>query len=229
MGLLALGTSAVPATRRAATEGRVESLWEPVRALLRLPHAWAILLFVLLFRLGDYALQTMIKPFWVDSHYSTQEIGLIQGTVGIVATVVGAIVGGALVPRLGTIRALVVLGAAQAVGSLTYWLVALAGAPRPAMWSASVIEHFTYGLGTAAFLTYLMSVCEKRYAATQFAVLTALFAASRSIGAYWAGDAVQRMGYANFFLLTFALAVPAWLLLPVVRRTVNREAVSGRR
>jgi MFS transporter, PAT family, beta-lactamase induction signal transducer AmpG len=72
-------------------------------------------------------------------------------------------------------------------------------------------------------------VCEKRYAATQFAVLTALFAASRSIGAYWAGDAVQRMGYANFFLLTFALAVPAWLLLPVVRRTVNQEAVSGRR
>jgi PAT family beta-lactamase induction signal transducer AmpG len=220
MGVLALVTSTVPATRRAA-EGRVESLWEPVRALLRLPHAWAVLLFVLLFRLGDYALQTMIKPFWVDSHYSTQEIGLIQGTVGIVATVLGAVVGGALVPRLGTLRALIALGAAQAIGSLTYWAVALAGAPRPAMWSASVIEHFTYGLGTAAFLTYLMSVCEKRYAATQFAVLTALFAASRSIGAYFAGDAVQRMGYANFFLLTFVLALPAWVLMPVLRRTVR--------
>ncbi|HET7459533.1 MAG TPA: MFS transporter [Gemmatimonadaceae bacterium] len=221
MGVLALVTSTVPATRRAA-DGRVESLWEPLWALLRRPHAWAILLFVLLFRLGDYALQTMIKPFWVDSHYSTQEIGLIQGTVGIAAVVAGAIVGGVLVPRLGTFRALIALGAAQAAGSLTYWLVALAGAPRPAMWGASVIEHFTYGLGTAAFMTYLMSVCERRYAATQFAVLTALFAVSRSIGAYFAGDAVQAMGYPNFFLLTLVLALPAWLLLPALRRTVER-------
>ena len=226
MFVLALVTATVPATRR-ATEGRVESIWEPVRALGRLPHAWAILSFVVLFRLGDYALQTMIKPFWVDSHFSTQEIGLIQGTVGIVATVAGAIVGGALVPRIGTFRALIALGAAQAAGSLTYWAVALAGAPRPAMWSASVIEHFTYGLGTAAFLTYLMSVCERRYAATQFAVLTALFAASRSIGAYFAGDAVQRMGYANFFLLTFVLALPAWMLIPVLRKTIRGSGVGG--
>ncbi|MFL5577977.1 MAG: MFS transporter [Gemmatimonadaceae bacterium] len=221
MGVLALVSAALPATRRERGEGRVEAIWEPVWALLQRPHAWAILSFALLFRLGDYALQTMIKPFWVDSHYSTQEIGAIQGTVGIVSTVVGAIVGGALVPRLGTFRALLALGVAQAAGSLTYWAVALAGAPRPAMWAASVIEHFTYGLGTAAFLTYLMSVCERRYAATQFALLTALFGASRSIGAYFAGDAVQAMGYASFFLLTFALAVPAWALLPVVRKTLK--------
>lgn len=220
MAALALLSAALPATRREPTERRAEAIWKPVWALLERPHAWAILLFALLFRLGDYALQTMIKPFWVDSHFSTQEIGTIQGTVGIAATVAGAIAGGALVPRLGTFRALIVLGVSQAAGSLTYWAVALAGAPRPAMWSASVIEHFTYGLGTAAFMTYLMSVCERRYAATQFALLTALFGASRSIGAYWAGDAVKAMGYANFFLLTLVLAVPAWALLPVVRKTL---------
>lgn len=199
----------------------LQVILEPLSQLLLRPYGWAILLFALLFKFGDFALLTMIKPFWVDSHFTTQEIGLIQGTVGMLATIAGAIVGGALVPRFGTFRALVALGAAQATASLTYWAVALAGAPRPAMWSASVIEHFTGGLGTAAFLTYLMSVCERRYAATQFAVLTALFAAGRSLAAYGAGDAVKAMGYANFFLLTFALAVPAWLLLPVVRKTLE--------
>src|SRR5678815_5627806 len=100
----------------------------------------AMLAFVFLFKIGDFALLAMIKPFWVDSRYTRQEIGLIQGTVGMIATIGGALVG----------------GVAQATASLTYWVVALAGAPRVGMWSASVIEHFTGGLGTAAFLTYLM-------------------------------------------------------------------------
>ena len=233
MVVLSLLTLSVPGTRREG--GRQgESILEPLFELGRRPHAWAIILFPLLFRLGDYALITMIKPFWVDSHYSTKEIGAIQGTLGIAMTVVGAIVGGVLVPRLGTFRSLIALGIAQAAGSLTYWLVALAGAPRPAMWAASVIEHFTFGLATTAFMTYLMSVSERRYAATQFALLTALFGASRYVGNYFAGDAVEAMGYASFFLLTFFLAIPAWLLLPVVRKTLEGreprlERVGGER
>jgi len=226
MAALALFTWTVPGTRREG--GRQgEPIWEPVRELFGRPHAWAIILFPLLFRLGDYALLTMIKPFWVDSGYSTKEIGAIQGMVGIGATVLGAIVGGVLVPRLGTFRSLIALGIAQAAGSITYWAVALAGAPRPAMWAASVIEHFTFGLATTAFMTYLMSVCDRRYAATQFALLTALFGASRYVGNYFAGDAVEAMGYATFFLVTFFLAIPAWLLLPVVRKTLVKTATRG--
>ena len=91
------------------------------------------------------------------------------------------------------------------------------------MWSASIIEHFTGGLGTAAFLTYLMSICDKRYAATQFALLTAIYGGSRSLGSVGAGDLVEAVGYANFFLLTFFLAIPAWLLLPRVRKTLAAE------
>jgi PAT family beta-lactamase induction signal transducer AmpG len=223
MVLLALFTTRVPGTRR--SEGRAnEPIWEPLRELFGRPHAWAIVLFPLLFRLGDYALITMIKPFWVDSHYSTKEIGAIQGTAGIALTIVGAIVGGLLIPRLGTFRALIVLGIAQAAGSLTYWLVALAGAPRPAMWTASVVEHFTFGLATTAFMTYLMSVCERRYAATQFALLTALFGAGRYAAQYFSGNGVEALGYPNFFLATFFLAIPAWLLLPVVRKTLERPS-----
>jgi PAT family beta-lactamase induction signal transducer AmpG len=222
MAVLALVTTTVPGTRRAEGRGG-EPIWEPLRELFGRPHAWAIVLFALLFRLGDYALLTMIKPFWVDSNYSTKEIGAIQGTAGIALTILGAIVGGFLVPRLGTFRSLIVLGVAQAAGSLTYWAVALAGAPRPAMWTASVVEHFTFGLATTAFMTYLMSVCERRYAATQFALLTALFGASRYAAQYFSGDGVEALGYANFFLVTFLLAIPAWMLLPVVRKTLERR------
>jgi PAT family beta-lactamase induction signal transducer AmpG len=232
MALLALLTATMASTRRVgATEVEpltgigaldvvLRAIIDPLADLLARPFWWAMLAFVLLFKVGDFALLAMIKPFWVDSHYSTQEIGLIQGTVGMVATIGGALVGGALVSRLGTFRSLLVLGVAQATASLTYWAVALAGAPRPAMWSASVIEHFTGGLGTAAFLTYLMSVCDRRYAATQFALLTAIYGGSRSIGGVGAGDLVEAVGYANFFLLTFLFAIPAWLLLPLVRKTV---------
>jgi PAT family beta-lactamase induction signal transducer AmpG len=236
MAALALLTGTMASTRRIGAQetrpflgspllGAVWwAIWDPLLDLLSRPYAWAMLAFVLLFKIGDFALLAMIKPFWVDSHYSTQEIGWIQGTVGMIATIVGALVGGALVSRLGTFRALLVLGVAQATASLTYWVVAMAGAPRPGMWSASVIEHFTGGLGTAAFLTYLMSVCDKRYAATQFALLTALYGWSRSIGGFGAGDIVEAVGYANFFLLTFVFAVPAWLLLPLIRRTVAPAA-----
>lgn len=231
MFALALLTSTMPGTRSVVQRDPSASLvssigdaiMEPLSNILARPSAWAILLFVLLFKLGDFALLVMIKPFWVDSHYSTQEIGAIQGTVGMIATIGGALVGGAIVARLGTFRALLALGVAQALASLTYWGVALAGAPRPAMWSASVIEHFTGGLGTAAFLTYLMSVCDKRYAATQFALLTAIFGLSRYFGQHWAGDWVEAFGYPTFFLLTFVLATPAWLLLPVVRKTLERR------
>lgn len=228
MLLLAVATVFAPSPRRAAAAlasapAAAASWLAPMRRLLARRGVWAVLLFIVLFKLGDYALVAMIKPFWVDAGYSAGQIGLIQGTVGMIATIAGALAGGAIVPRLGTYRALLVLGVAQALASVTYWFVALAGAPLPLMWGASIVEHFTNGLGTAAFLTFLMGVCERRFAATQYAMLTALFGLSRFLGQFAAGDAVEAMGYSTFFLLTFALAVPAWLLLPLVRRAESAE------
>jgi PAT family beta-lactamase induction signal transducer AmpG len=221
MLLLAVATVFAPSPRRAVTAqaAAAPASWlAPIRRLFARRGVWAVIAFIVLFKLGDYALVAMIKPFWVDAGYSAGQIGLIQGTVGMIATIAGALAGGAIVPRIGVWRALLVLGVAQAFASITYWFVAVSGAPLPLMWGASIVEHFTNGLGTAAFLTFLMGVCERRFAATQYAMLTALFGLSRFLGQYAAGDAVQAMGYARFFLLTFALAVPAWLLLPLVRR-----------
>jgi PAT family beta-lactamase induction signal transducer AmpG len=86
---------------------------------------------------------------------------------------------------------------------------------------AAYFESFAAGLGTAAYLAFLMSICEKRYAATQFAVLSALLAVTRWIAGEFSGGLADRLGYANYFLLTFLLGLPAFALIPRLRRVTG--------
>ena len=89
--------------------------------------------------------------------------------------------------------------------------------------AAKVFEDFSAGLGTAAFLAFMMSICEKRYAATQFALLSALFGLTRQLAVWISGSLTQRIGYADYFLLTFVLAFPAFALLPWIGRLRMRR------
>src|SRR5690606_29814615 len=180
-----------------------------------------VVLFVLVFKLGDVALTPMIRPFWVDSGYSPEQIGLVIGTIGMLATVAGALAGGAFTTRWGTFTALWVLGLTQALSNLGYWLAAARGATKRLMYSAAIIEQFTNGLGTAAFLAFLMSLCEKRYAATQYALLSAIFVLTRSLASMASGRTTEILRYSDSFLFTFFLALPAFLLLPYGRKVVG--------
>lgn len=210
-------TSLLPSTR---SEHSVhEPVLEPIRELLRRPGILVAGLFVLLFKLGDLALVPMVKPFWVDSGYSVQQIGWVQTTLGVGASIVGALVGGVLTRRLGAFHALWVLGLVQALSNLAYWAAAAAGAPTGLMYGAAIVEQFTGGMGTAAFLTFLMTLSSRRYAATQFALLSALYRVGGILAGAVSGVLASRMGYASYFLLTFALALPAFALLPWIRRS----------
>jgi PAT family beta-lactamase induction signal transducer AmpG len=205
---------------------RISEHWivEPLRDLLRRPLMLGLLVFILLFKLGDYALTPVIPLFWVNQGYSDQEIGFVQGTLGMIATILGAIAGGVLTLRWGTFRALWILGLVQALSNLAYYAAATASGVRPVIYGAVIVEQFTQGLGTAAFLTFLMTLCQKRYAAVQFALLSSIFAISRWGGGRYSGTFVEEMGYAPYFLLTFVLALPAFALLPLVRRALARGA-----
>lgn len=198
-----------------------KAVWNPLGSLLGRPGMLAVIPFVLLFKLGDFALTPMIRPFWVDMGYTPEQIGVVLGTVGMLATVAGALLGGALTTRWGTFTALWSLGLLQALSNLGYWLAASQAAPMPLMYTAAIVEQFTGGLGTAAFLAFLMSLCEKRYAATQYAVLSAIFVLSRTLASAVSGFGAERMGYAPYFLLTFAVAFPAFALLPLVRHAAR--------
>ncbi len=196
---------------------------EPLREMLSRPGIVAAVLFVLTFKLGDLALTTMVKPFWLDSGYTVQQIGWVQTTLGVGASIVGAIVGGWATHRLGAFHALWVLGLVQALSNLSYWAAALAGTPVELMYGAAVVEQFTGGMGTAAFLTFLMTLSARRFAATQFALLTALYRLGGIAAGAVSGVLAERLGYADYFLFTFCLALPAFALIPRIRRAAAND------
>ncbi len=203
--------------------------------LLRRPAILPVLLFILVFKLPDAAMGFMVKPFWVDAGFSAAQIGLVSVNIGLALSIAGGIVGGWITDRIGIFRALWMLGLTQAVSNLGYWLaagvipLAAPGAVVPfehevILYAASAAESFTGGLGTAAFLAFLMAIVEKERAATEYALLSSVFALSRSIAGWVGGLGAQSMGYQKWFLLTFFLAAPAYLLLPWVRRMLGRGA-----
>lgn len=186
-----------------------------------------VVLFVLLFKVGDSTLGRMVKPFWVDRGYSLTEIGAISVTLGTVLTILGALAGGWVVNRIGIFRSLLWLGLAQLVSNLGYVVVAAVELPRESIYVASMIESFTQGLGTAAFLSFLMSLCDREHAATQYAMLSALFALTRDVAGAFTGLGVDAFGYPVFFALTTALALPALALLPLVRPRIGEGSLGG--
>lgn len=210
---------------------RTESLWEPIRELFARPGIGTVIIFALIFKFDIAALEPMMRPFWVDSGLTLAEIGAVVTSGRLVATISGAALGGVFTTRYGIFAGLWVLGIIQALSGLVYWLtavtdqqVALGSAaldPKALVVGAAYFESFAAGLGTSAYLAFLMSVCERRYAATQFALLSALLALTRWIAGDLSGNLAEQLGYANYFLLTFALGLPAFALIPRLRRAVR--------
>jgi len=185
------------------------------------PGALPVFLFVLLYKVGDTAMGPMVRPFWVDRGLTLDEIALLTATFGVAATVVGALLGGAFTSRFGVFRGLWVLGLLQAGSNVVYAVVAWVGWGRPGVYAASLVESFTGGLGTAAFLAFLMRICDKQQAATQYALLSALFNLSGTLAGAFSGIGTERLGYGAYFATTFVLALPAYVLLPWVRRWID--------
>ncbi len=176
-----------------------------------------LVLFVLSYKLGEFAIGPMIKPFWVDQGRSLFEIGLVPTSIGIGLSVAGALTGGGFIACFGIFHGVWVLGLLQAASNLGYALVAWGDLGRLGLYGASVFESFSGGLGTAAFLAFLMNVCEKDHATVQYAFLSSLFALTGRLAGAVNGLGAGRLGYGNYFTLTFFLALPALVLLPWVR------------
>lgn len=198
--------------------GHATNLWEPLRALFGRRGIATVIVFALIFKLDIAALEPMMRPFWVDRGLTLEEIGAVVTSGRLVATVLGAAAGGVFTTRYGIFRGLWVLGLVQALSGLVYWGSAAAVSAKSVVVGAAYFESFAAGLGTSAYLAFLMSVCEKRYAATQFAVLSALLALTRWIAGDFSGGLAERVGYAHYFLVTFLIGLPAFALIPQLRR-----------
>ena len=186
-------------------------------------RAVPLVLFVLTYKLGEFAIGPMVKPFWVDQGRSLAEIGIVPTTFGIVLSIAGALTGGAFIARYGIFTSVWALGAPQALSNLGYAAVAVFGWPGPALYGASMIDSFSGGLGTAAFLAFLMSVCDRDHATIQYAFLTSLFSLTGRLAGAVSGVGTERWGYGPYFAVTFLVSLPAFLLLPWIGRWVRED------
>ena len=235
----------LPLAAWAARAARFETLLGGLRSYFSQPGAAAFLAFIVLYKLGDAFAGSLMTPFLLQAmQYSTAEVGVVNKVIGLWLTIGGALLGGALMLKLGLWRALLLFGVLQMASNLGFWWLAengrgvLPGLTIPAFdWGFVKLVHATPvdggllmviaaenlsgGMGTAAFLAFLMSLCNQRFTATQFALLSAF----ASVGRVWvgplAGVLAESIGWPVFFIVSTAVALPAlgmlWWLRDAVR------------
>lgn len=195
----------------------LEAVWLPFQEFFQrsgVRRAVLILVFIMLYKLGDALAANMVTPFLLQIGFSQTQIGAIQGGLGLLATLVGVLTGGAVLSQMGINRSLWVFGGLQAVSNLAYFALAQFPQSFGLLIAAINLENFCAGLGTAAFVAFLMSLCNQRFSATQFALLSSLVAVSRDILVAPAGKIAEVTGWPLFFLLTCLAALPGLVLLP---------------
>ncbi|MEI6428229.1 MAG: MFS transporter [Pseudanabaena sp. ELA607] len=180
-----------------------------------LKKAAAILGFITIYKLGDAMVKNLSTPFLLDKglHFSQNDLAF-PGTLSIIATIVGTLAGGAIMGNIGVNRSLWIFAIVQAIGNLMYFALALVGKNYLLMIGAINVESFCAGLESAAFVAFMMSLCNQRFSATQYALLSSLVAFSRDILVAPSGSLAEVVGWAWFFLITAIAALPGLVFLP---------------
>ncbi len=201
-----------------------DAVLEPAREFFGRPQAVALLVAIVLYKLGDAFAGALSTTFLIrGAGYSPAQVGLVYKSMGLLATIAGALLGGAWLARLGLWRSLMVFGLAQGLSNLAYWGLAVLPASLPLMAGAVGVENFTAGMGTAAFVAFLSALCDTRYSATQFALLSALSAVGRVYVGPLSGYLAQHLGWPGFYLFSVASAAPGLLMLMMLRRLIEQR------
>jgi len=218
-GLMSIGVATTlfsPEPSSAITPPRTlsEAMWGPIREFFSRSPAVGLLLLIILYKVGDAFAGTLTTAFLIRGvGFSPTEVGVVNKGMGLLATLLGALAGGALMVRMGLFRALLLFGSLQAVSNLSFMVLAWTGKSYLVMVSAVAFENLSGGMGTAAFVALLMSLCDHRYTATQFALLSALAALGRVFVGPPSGYLVETVGWVVFFFITFLAALPGLGLL----------------
>ncbi|MGH8566525.1 MAG: AmpG family muropeptide MFS transporter [Gammaproteobacteria bacterium] len=200
----------------------------PLRAFLARKDAVPMLFLVVLYKLGDAFAGALTTAFLIRGlGFSLTDVGVVNKGLGLAALLVGALWGGALLARIGLYAALLGFGVLQALTNLGFAWLALLGNDYAAMATVVALENLCGGMGTAAFVALLMALCDRRYTATQYALLSALASIGRVVVSPASGFAVEALGWAAFFVLTFLSAVPGLWLMMRLRHTVTALHADG--
>ncbi len=246
LAALLLGVAfTLPLAAWAARAARFQTLLGGLSSYFSQSGAGAFLAFIVLYKLGDAFAGSLMTPFLLKAMAFTQaEVGVVNKVIGLWLTIGGALLGGALMLRLGLWRALLAFGVLQMVSNLGFWWLAVEGRgslpglllpafdwgfvslarPTPVDGGLLLViaaENLSSGMGTAAFVAFLMSLCNQRFSATQYALLSAF----ASIGRVWvgplAGVLAESIGWPAFFLVSTVAALPALFMLWWLRRPVR--------
>ncbi|MDH5348337.1 MAG: MFS transporter, partial [Nitrospira sp.] len=200
-----------------------EAVGAPLAEFFFRPTALGFLAVIILYKLGDAFASALQTAFLIGGlGFSATEVGAVKG-LGILATLVGAFCGGLLMTKTGLVRSLLLFGVLQAVSNLGFVVLALAGKNSAVLTAAVVIENVTGGMGTAAFVALVMSLCDPRYTATQFALLSSLEALGRVFAGRPSADLVAMVGWTQFYVFTVAVALPGLWAVWRVRHSIEPE------
>ncbi|GHG82682.1 AmpG family muropeptide MFS transporter [Comamonas sp. JC664] len=172
-----------------------------------------VLLFLVLYKLGDAIAAGMVTPFYKELGFSNTEIGALSKGLGMVSTIAGGLLAGVLMVKLGTRRSLFIFGAAQALTNLMFMGLALVGKNDLMLAATITVDNLCGGLAVTAFAAYLMSLCHKSFSATQYALLSALGTVANRLISASSGYLAEWLGWPTFFAGTVLLAGPALILL----------------
>jgi len=200
----------------------VDAVWQPLRALLKEKGIWGFLALVLLYKVGDALALSLYSTFMIRGvGFSLHELSIAGKVNMTISTMVGVAFGGWIYLRWGTFRSLLVFGIGQALTNLLYMWLALAGKKVWLLVLATSLDTGVGGMGQAAFVAFLVSLCSADFSATQYALLSALAVLPRNVTGAIAGEIVPVIGWPNFFVVTCLSAVPGLILLIVLRGPLN--------
>lgn len=215
MGFTIVFTLMAPKTSRAPRPTNMgQAIVGPLRDFFSRPGALLFLLLVVLYKLGDATAGTLTTAFLISGvGFSPTDVGTINKGMGLIATLLGAVTGGSLMARIGLFQSLMYFGILQAVSNLSFMVLAWIGKSYPAMVTAVAFENISGGMGTAAFVAFLMALCHKKYSATQYALLSAIAALGRVFAGPPSGLLVASIGWTRFFFVSTLVALPGLFLL----------------
>jgi PAT family beta-lactamase induction signal transducer AmpG len=190
-----------------------EAIIEPLSEYFSRKNSLLILAFILFYKIGDSMASAMTMPFYLDIGFTKTQIGAVVKLFGTGAVIGGALVGGVLMLKLGINRSLWVFGVLQALSTACFAILAKIGPSLNALAGVIAFENISSGMGTAAFVAYMASITNKKFTATQYALLTSLMAFPRVLAAAPTGFFAKHLGWAEFFIFCALIAIPGLLML----------------
>ncbi|MBT8372269.1 MAG: AmpG family muropeptide MFS transporter [Deltaproteobacteria bacterium] len=217
-----------PETLAGKPKNMREAVIDPLVEYFSRSGALWILAFILLYKVGDTMAYAMTTPFYLDIGFSKSEIGAIVKLFGFWATISGGLAGGIMMIRLGINRSLWIFGFLQAVSTACFALLASVGYSVPWLSAVIAFENLSSGMGTAAYAAFMASITNKKFTATQYALLTSLMGVPRVLASAPTGFLAKNVGWEIFFISCALIAIPGMLLLPKFAPWKSQSAVAAK-